>query len=464
MYTYQDLLAVGDVEKDRMDFVRNAVSQHQSSEEYKIAKDAEEYYARKNTTIGKYQKFLRDTFGRKIPDYFGANYKLKTGMFRRFVIQQVQYVMSNGVTFENEKTKEKLGGSFDNRIQSMAKKAMVDGVSFGFWNYDHLEVFGLADTEKEPGFAPLYDEDNGALRAGIRYWSNASSGAFRFTLYEPDGITEYIQRKGKDMEALSEKRGYTTTTRASKSTGVEDAQYSNYPGFPIIPMYANDIKQSELVGNREAIDCYDLIKSGFANNIDEAQEIYWLIKNAGGMDDSDLMQFMERMRVVRGASLPDGVDADAHTMEIPTEAREKLLALLKADLYEDFQIVNVKELSAGNRTATEIRAAYQPMDDKCGDFEYCIREFIGNLLALIGIDDEPSFKWNRIANQTEETQMVLSAANYLDDESILKHLPWLTPEEVDEILKRKDAENAERLNAQIDQIEETFAEETLVEE
>ena len=82
------------------------------------------------------------------------------------------------------------------------------------------------------------------------------------------------------------------------------------------------------------------------------------------------------------------------------------------------------------------------------------------MFALIGIEDEPSFKWNRIANQTEETNMVLAAANYLDDEAVLKHLPWLTPEEVDDILKRRDAEDAERLNAQIDQIEEDQTEET----
>lgn len=46
----------------------------------------------------------------------------------------------------------------------------------------------------------------------------------------------------------------------------------------------------------------------------------------------------------------------------------------------------------------------------------------------------------------EETQMVLTAATYLDDEAVLRHLPWLTPEEVDEILERKDAEDMERLD------------------
>ena len=443
MYTYQDLQKVV-AEKDRMEFIRKAVDAHKETEEYRIARDAEAYYARRNVTIERYQKFLRDTLGRKIPDYFGANYKLKTGMFRRFITQQVQYVLSNGVTFRGEDTKDKLGKTFDNKLQTAAKKALVDGVSFGFWNYDHLEVFGLADTPKEPGFVPLWNEENGNLMAGIRYWSNGE--VKRFTLYEMDGYTEYIKRKEGDLEVLAAKRAYVKTGRSTQAEGVVEEVGSNYPGFPIIPMYANDVKQSEIVGNREALDCYDLIKSGFANNIDEAQEIYWLVKNAGGMDDGDLMQFLERMRVVRGASLPDGVEAEANTMNIPTEAREKMLALLKKDLYEDFQIVNVADLSAGSKTATEIRAAYQPMDDKCGDFEYCIRDFIEKILQLIGVDDEPTFQWNRIANQTEETQMVLSAAEYLDDETILKKLPWLTPEEREEVIQKRAGEELNRFD------------------
>ena len=47
--------------------------------------------------------------------------------------------------------------------------------------------------------------------------------------------------------------------------------------------------------------------------------------------------------------------------------------------------------------------------------------------------------------------MVLMAATYLDDETILNKLPWLTPEEVQEILKRKDAENLDRFNGEEEQ-------------
>ena len=39
--TYQDLMEVGENEKDRMEFVRGAVNDHTSSSDYKIAAAAE---------------------------------------------------------------------------------------------------------------------------------------------------------------------------------------------------------------------------------------------------------------------------------------------------------------------------------------------------------------------------------------------------------------------------------------
>ena len=43
--------------------------------------------------------------------------------------------------------------------------------------------------------------------------------------------------------------------------------------------------------------------------------------------------------------------------------------------------------------------------------------------------------------------MVLMAAEYLGDEFTLKHLPWLTQEEVTEILQQKSAEELARFAA-----------------
>ena len=443
--TYQDLLAVGEGEKQRMEFVQSLVNEHTGSDAYKIAAAAEAYYAKRNLTIEKFQKFLYTAAGQKYLDLFSANYKLKTLFFRRFVIQQVQYVLSNGVNFDKDDTKGRLGKTFDSQLQTLAKKAMVDGVAFGFWNNDHVEVFPFADTPNEPGFAPLYDRDDGSLKAGVRYWSLPDSQTKRYTLYEIDGYTEYILRKGEDMEIDVPKSPYIIVVSTNDLGETIQAGY-NYPGFPIIPMYANDLKQSELIGVRESIDCYDFIKSGLANAIDDTSAVYWVLKNSGGMDDVDIAQFLDRLRTVRAAAVDDDGDAEAHTLDVPYEARQTMLTMLRNDLYEDFQLLDMDKIMSGNITATAIRMGYQNQDDKCGDFEYYIRDFIARLFALLNIDDEPSFKWNRIANQTEETQMVLLAASYLDTKAVLDHLPWLTPEEADAIMERRAAEDLDRLD------------------
>lgn len=440
MKTYQDFLEVAEKsDRDRMEFVLAAINDHKNSDLYQQAKIAREYDEHRNVTIITVQKLLYTLSGKAIPDNYSANYKLRSAFFPIFMRQETQYLLSNGVTLKNAENKKRLGRKFDNQIQELARSALVGGVAYGFWNLDHLEVFTVLE------FVPLLDEENGSLRAGIRFWQVAANKPLRATLYEPDGFTQFIRRSGKEMEILAPKRGYISVEASSEVDGTEILEYQNYPGFPIIPMYGNRARQSELVGQREAIDCYDLIKSGFADTVDDASIIYWTISNAGGMDEIDMARFKETMRRI-GVGLvdDDGAKAEAHTLTIPVEAREALLSRLSDDLYRDFQMLDTTKIQGGQKTATEITAAYQQMDNKVDEFEYCVGDFLYQLFALIGIDDEPTFTRSKIVNQLEQTQMVLLAASYLDDETILSKLPWLTQEEIANILKRKSAEELER--------------------
>lgn len=440
MKTYQDFLEVAEKsDRERMEFVLSAINNHKDSDLYKRAVIAKEYDAHRNVTIANFQKLLYTLNGKVIPDNYSPNYKLRSNFFANFITQETQYLLGNGVTLKKEENKAKLGAGFDTRLQDAAHDALVGGVSYGFWNLDHLEVFDVTE------FVPLLDEENGALRSGIRFWQVCTSKPLRATLFEPDGFTQYIRRSGEEMMILEPKRGYVAVEATSEIDGTELLAYQNYPGFPIIPMYGNRAKQSELVGQREAIDCYDLIKSGFANTVDDASVIYWTISNAGGMDEIGMARFKESMRRI-GVGLvdDDGAKAEAHTLTIPVEAREALLSRISDDLYRDFQMLDVTKLQGGQKTATEINAAYQSMDNKVDQFEYCVIDFLQALFKIVGIEDDPSFTRSKVTNQLEQTQMVLLAANYLDDETILNKLPWLTQEEVAEILKRKAAEDIER--------------------
>ena len=441
MKTFQDLQKVGEDENNRMEFVRATISEYKGSTLYKMAQIADDYDRKQNTTIVNYQKLLYKVTGEAIPDNVSANYKITSGFFNRFTTQQVQFLLGNGVTWEKEDTGKKLGNDFDKQLQVAAKKSLGAGVSFGYWNLDHIEVFGALE------YVPLYDEENGALRAGIRFWQVQDSKPLRATLYEEDGVTEYIWEQGTGR-TLQDKRKYIQKIR---STAVDEAEIfdgENYPTFPIVPLWANPHKQSELVGLREQIDAYDLIKSGFCNTIDEASFIYWTINNAGGMDEIDLTEFVSRMKTIHAANVEDtGATAQANSLEAPHEGREALLDRLSKDMYADYMALNIDEIKGGANTATQIRAAYEPMNNKADQFEYCVIDFINGILEVAGIEDTPTFTRSYLINTQEEIQTVLQAATYLDDEYVTRKILTLLgdADKAEEIIKAMEENDYQRM-------------------
>lgn len=447
MKTYQDLEKVLGNEKETGDFLFSAVNDHRSSDAFKKAYEGMEYYKKHNLTMENYQKFLYTLSGRKVPDLFSSNYKLKTMLFRRLVMQEVQYVLGNGLQMDN---KEKLGKDIDYKLQEAAKMALAQGVGYGFWNNDHLEIFSFADSVDVPGFVPLKDEKTSEMKAGIRYWFRqvGNKNVFRATLYEEDGVSEWVKEANKkDVVLLEPKHAYKLRVSRDE-TGIVESYEENYTKLPIAQLWGNDTHESELVGIREKIDCYDFIESGLANTIDDTSGFYWVLKNAGGMDDIDLAQFIQRIKTVKAAAIDgeEGATAEAHTLDVPYESRKAMLEILRNDIYEDFQMLDVTTIAGGQKTATEIQAAYQAQDNKCADFEYMLIDFVQEIAEIAGLGDvEPKFVWNKIINRTEETQMVLSAADYLDDETILKYLPFVSTDDIDGILQKLDENNMQRM-------------------
>lgn len=445
MRTYEDLLKVRERgnENDLAAFVLSAISEHKSSDLYEEADIAYDYYRRRNRTITQYQKLLYTLSGEAVPDNYSANYKFCNSFFRTFVLQESGYLLGNGVTFQNDTTKDAIGGAdFDGTLIKAAKYALWGGVSFGFYNLDHIEVFSVRE------FVPLFGEDDGALHAGIRFWQIDRTKPLRATLYEEDGYTDYMWKYEKDEQKsyiLHEKKPYVEIVSETPADGEEILDGQNYPNFPIVPFWGNSEHQSELTGLREKIDGYDLIQSGFANDLDDASMIYWTITNSGGMSDVDLAKFIERMKVVKAAVVDDeGSRAEAHTMDVPYNARQVALGMLRDSLYQDAMALDTEKLSAGSITATAIHASYANLDLKCDDFEIQVTQFIKAILELAGVEDDPTYKRNMLVNIAEVTQMVLSAAQYLDPETILKHLPFLSPDEIEDILDKLQEAEAER--------------------
>jgi len=443
MLTYQDMLTA--VEKGKLlTFLRDAITQHRNSDDYKLAVAADEYDHQRNTTIRETIRRIYSLTGKPMEDFTASNNRIASNFFRRLNVQRCTYSLGNGVTFDEDGVKEKLGDTFDTDLYDAGYKALIHGISFGFWNLDKLHVFAY------PEFVPFWDEETGALRAGLRYWClDWNKKPLYAVLYEEDGFTKYRSKGGRaglSLEEYEPKRAYRQTIAHTEADGDEVIGEDNYTSLPIVPFWGSNRKQSTLVGMREAIDSYDLIQSGFANDVNDCAQIYWLINGAMGMDDDEVQQFMDRLRLQHAAVADTGDNASvtAFTQEPPYNAREAYLDRIERSIYRDFGAFNPMDITSRQATATEINAAYQPMDEEADDFEYQCIEFVQQILKLQDIEATPTFKRNRISNQSEQVTMVMSEAEVLDTETILELLPNITVDQIPEILARRAAENADK--------------------
>lgn len=456
MVSYQDYLKIKDRGEEAVKaFLLEAIAKHKASDLFKTAVDADNYNRQQNTTIMDYMRYMYNSTGQRVIDMTASNNKLCSNFFHRLNVQRNTYLLGNGVSFTDHKevitnqdgtettvdeTKGKLGNKFDSILKKGAYNALIHGVSFGFWNFDHLVFFKVTE------FTPLWDEDTSDLRGGIRFWQLEADKPLNVVFYEEDGYTTYRKTKEQStLQVIEPKKAYITHTTKSEEGGVESIEYSNYKSFPIVPLWGCENHQSTLVGMKYDIDVFDLVRSGFANDLDDVAEIYWILSGAEGMDTKDVSDFRRRLKLNHIAAVDEeNSKATPYTQDIPYQARKVFLDDTRGRIYENFGGLDVHTIAAG-ATNDHIDAAYQPMDEEADDYETQVTEFIQSILALMDIEDNPVYKRNRISNQSEQTDMILSAAEYLDEETILNKLPFITVDEVSQIMARKDMDTEQQM-------------------
>lgn len=445
--TWQDLQAVNDNEKDRMAFVKQVIAEHKGGLVYHAAVVAGTYYDGENLTISNYQKFIRDAFGRTIPDTWSPNHKIACHYYKYLVNQLSLFLLGNGVSFNDKKTKDALGPRFDQACVEVLIKALNGSVGYGFVDKDGDKYIVRPFSVEE--FAAIPDEETSAIRAGVRYWQLDPTRPLRVTFYEEDGFTEYIQRKGKDLEVLAEKRPYIVVVQSSEAGGDEIVDGRNYPTFPIVPLY-NVGKRTELEGSRELHDAMDLMLSGLINNVDSGEIIYWLIKNSGGMDQPSMNQLLQTLKTAGIAQIDEDGEIEAHSTQVQFAASKEALDQLRRQIFDNHMGLDVRNIAAGAATATQIRAAYEPLNTKADLLETRVTDFILGVLAVIGIDDVPTYTRSYIVNQQESVGTIVAAADNLPQEyktrKILEILGDI--DKTDEVLAQMDAAESDRFTTE----------------
>ena len=452
-YTYQDWLAASDT--DRIAMLEKIVRDYKASEDFKSGLTANEYFRTDNTEVR--NKMLMQPRAVEYKDNNGrtrkksqpvkiAGNRVRSGFFPRFVIQQNQFLLSNGVTLDNSDLKKRLGLGFDKQLERCGEKALLHGVCWGFWNYDHLEIIE-AVKDGLSGAVALLDEETSEPMVLVQFWQINNNRPLYLRVFSPDGVVKYRMGKEELEEIPDTRRPYVVRTQ-SDAYGPVEITGENYGGrLPVVPLWASEERRSELtLAIKSKIDLYDRIFSDFGDNLDRANDVYWVLNNFGGTID-DVAEMLEQINRVKAvANLTDGTGtsstAELKTVDVPYAARQTALDILQKQLYSDFMALDMDALTGGSLTNVAIETATANLNLKADRYEWQVFRFVQGILALIGVETEQiKFKRQTIANRSEIVQDIAVMRQDIDLETALKLNPYIEDQsEIDSIMKNKDAE------------------------
>ena len=438
--TWQDYLA----SEDRGELLLQAVRRFKASRGFLNALEADSYFRGENTRVARKtilrarKSETRDKQGRRrvravTEDVVGN--RISSGFLFRFVTQQNQFLLSEGVGLPTT-VKQRLGADFDRQLERLGERALLQGCAWGYWNADHLEVIEMARNSMS-GFFPLLDEMTGEMKLGVQFWQIAPERPMYLRLFEEEGVT-VMRREAEGLKVVIPRQSYRRSMRRDALGEVVNLE-PGYGRLPLIPLRANQDGKSEFTpAIRSKIDAYDSILSDFADNLDRANDVYWVLNNFGGtMEEvAELLEQISRVKAV--ANISDGTSgatAEPHTIEVPYAARRAALELLERALYQDYMALDMDALTGSSLTNVAIRVAAANLNLKADRYEWQVRLFIAELLGLLGCACEDiRFQRQSIANESETVADIATMRGDIDRETALQLNPYISDESIPRLL------------------------------
>lgn len=219
---------------------------------------------------------------------------------------------------------------------------------------------------------------------------------------------------------------------------------------PFFPFFNNNIDTDDLKNIKPLIDVYCKVFSGFVNDLEDIQEVIFVLTNYGG---TDLGQFLRDLKDYKAIQIESDGDGDHSgvstlTIELPVEAREKLLEITRKCIFEQGMGIDPDPQNFGNSSGVALQFLYSLLEQKAGlqetEFKLAFGRFIRCVCRLQGIsikDDTIVQTWTRtsVKNDQELSQIASQSKGVVSDETIVAHHPWVEdPEKEMELLKEQE--------------------------
>ncbi|WP_101773986.1 phage portal protein [Peptostreptococcus faecalis] len=382
-----------------------------------------------------------------------ADNRIAHNFHQILVDEKASYLFSDEPTIDindNRENNESIREYVENQLSRMLKSLCIEASNCGlawlhYWVNDN-GLFRYAKVNAEE-IVPIYNDGLGLDR-------------------KLEGVIRYYQRE--DKEDNEEKKvyfiEYWTDTEMVKyklkeledNTDIETIKITHTFGkVPFIKFANNEFETSDLDKYKSLVDLYDRVMSGFANDLEDVQQILYILENYGGEDLDEFKDNLKRYKVLNLDTDPQTGKGDFKTMqiEIPVEARKVILEELKKQIYESGQGLQQDSEKVGNASGVALKFFYRKLDLKAGlletEFIPSIEELIEQICKYKGIaisKIQIYIHRNRISNDLELAQIAQQSVGIVPMKMILTHHPFV--EDVEEAIKLLEEEKKKDIQTQ----------------
>lgn len=382
-----------------------------------------------------------------------ADNRIAHNFHQLLVDEKASYMFTYPVIFDiendkdiNSKVNKTLGDDFNRKSKNLCIEASNVGCSWlHYWIKGSNEVkkefkYELVNTEE---IIPVYD--NGlerTLDAVIRYYAVSEAVEDKID----DQKFYYIEYWTKDtMERWKFKNSYTGDEVVEAHENIKHI----LGNVPFIEFANNSLKRSDLSKYKALVDLYDKVMSGFANDLEDIQQIIYILENYGGEDLGEFLGDLKRFKAIKTENDGSGGGGGVKTLqiEIPVEARKVILEILKKQIYESGQGLQQDVESVGNASGVALKFFYRKLELKSGlletEFKSSYNKLVRAILKFLSIDENKNISqtWTRnmISNDLETAQIAQISKGVIPDELIWRNHPWVdNPEEVEKMFEKQN--------------------------
>lgn len=367
------------------------------------------------------------------------------------VNQKASYAFTKPPTFDvgtkegNETVTKLLGDEYAADCMSLCVNAANASVAWVHY-WDNGEGFEWAVMESEQ-IIPVFDKGlKKKLLAVLRVYGEFDEFGEEYAVYEywTDKVCQSFRRNVTETidEGLICYDMFPTMLEGEMAAEYEHG----YEEVPFIPFWNNNIHTDDLKNIKRLIDVYDKVYSGFINDLEDVQELIFILTGYGGTDLSEFLQDLKKYKAIK-LDVDEGAGVNTLNIEIPIEARNSVLDATRKAIFEQGQGFDPRPENFGNQSGEALKFMYCLLEMKTGLMETQFRTGFNKLVRAIcrscGISCDTIIQtWKRtcIKNDTERAQICKDSVGVISQRTIVENHPFV--EDADVELKQMEKEKA----------------------